>query len=116
MKKIMSKKAGSSVAVQGRIIVRERMTKENVKVKFYSLGTVKGWYQLSLPRTMDMDKIEVPGLVEVTITGLRSKRNTAEDGTVYENKTAYVSDIKNIESAPEYEAMEQARLDKEFLN
>lgn len=101
--------------LQGRLISRERVVQAtNQKVTFYSIGTVKGWFQVTLDKSIDIKKIEVPGLVEIDVTSARVKTNVTEDGRTFENKSVYVVAVRQIESAPEYEAFEAARLDEKL--
>lgn len=102
-----------SVTMQGRLFSRERLLTDgsNRKVTFYTISTEKGYYQVTPDKKIDMRKIAVPGLVEITVTSARERTNTAADGKVYKNTTVYAVDIKNIDSAPDFEEYEQRKLE-----
>ena len=105
----------TGVHLEGRIIGRERLVKAtNQKVTFYSLNTVKGWIQLTIDRSIDMNKIEVPGLVKVLVTSVRNKHVVTDDGREFNNKIAYVAEVVNIDASPEFQDYEQARLEEKL--
>ena len=103
------------VFLEGRIISRERLVRDtNQMVTFYSMNTVKGWLQLTIDKGIDMKKIEVPGLVKVRVTSVKIKTNVLDDGREFKNKVAYVTEIENVETSPEFEDYEQARLEEKL--
>lgn len=108
-----------AVQLTGRIIVRERLVAEtNTMVKFYSIGTTKGWYQAKIDKLVDMKKIEVPGLVKATVTSAKSKTVTTEDGKTYVNKSVYITELSNVDEKDpviqEYLEHEQRRLEEKL--
>jgi len=104
-----------AVGIEGRLIARERLVAAtNQNVTFYSIHTTKGWAQVTFDRKIDMKKIEVPGLVKVTVASARIVTNTGEDGTVYKNKRFFATTVENIESSPEFEDYEQKLLEEKI--
>ncbi|MCK5347027.1 MAG: hypothetical protein KAR20_26640 [Candidatus Heimdallarchaeota archaeon] len=103
------------VVVEGRLISRERLVKEtNKKVTFYSIHSVKGWAGVSFDDKIDMEKIEVPGLVRIEVISARISTNTDKDGVIYKNKKFFANVIENIETSEEFEAYEQDLLEKKI--
>lgn len=99
------------VTLQGRIFKKERISgTTNQKFTVYTIKTVKGYYNVFFDKEVSVKDIDMPGFVELTVTGAKTKITTSDDGRTFENINVFVSGIKQLDSVPELEALEQAEL------
>lgn len=106
------------VAVEGRLISRDRLVKAtNETVTFFSIHTTNGWANANF--TEDVKKKELakqtPCLVKAVVVSARTKTTTTDEGITYNNKSFLINECQVVEALPEFEKYEQDLLEAKVL-